>query len=64
MTNSKEMLPQYRDQPEEEIKDVFIWAIGQSALLDGKRKRTNFFTIVPSICTVQTTLCPRAEQTP
>ena len=31
MTNSKEVLPQYRDQLEEEIKEVFIWAIGQSA---------------------------------
>ena len=34
MTNSKETLPQYRDQLEEEIKDVFIWAIGQSALTE------------------------------
>ena len=28
------VLPQYRDQLEEEIKDVFIWAIGQSALTE------------------------------
>ena len=34
MTNSKEVLPQYRDQLEEEIKDVFIRAIGQSALTE------------------------------
>ena len=34
MTNSKEVLPQYRDQLEEEIKDVFIWAIGLSALTE------------------------------
>ena len=34
MTNSKEVLPQYRDQLEEGIKDVFIWAIGQSALTE------------------------------
>ena len=34
MTNSKEVLPQYRDQLEEETKGVFIWAIGQSALLE------------------------------
>ena len=34
MTNSKEVLPQYRDQLEEEIKDLFIWAIGQSALTE------------------------------
>ena len=34
MTNSKEVLPQYRDQLEEEIKDVFIWTIRQSALTE------------------------------
>ena len=34
ITNSKEVLPQYRDQLEEEIKDVFIWAIGPSALTE------------------------------
>ena len=34
MTNSKEVLPQYRDQLEEETKDVFIWAVGQSALTE------------------------------
>ena len=32
MTNSKEILPQFRDQLEDEIKDIFIWAIGQSAI--------------------------------
>ena len=31
MTNSKEILPQNRDQLEAEIKDIFIWAIGQNA---------------------------------
>ena len=31
MTNSKEILPQYREQLELEIKDTFLWAIGQSA---------------------------------
>ena len=34
MTKPKKVLPQYRDQLEEEIKDVFIWAIGQSALTE------------------------------
>ena len=34
MTNSKEMLPQYREQLELEIKDIFLWAIGQSALTE------------------------------
>ena len=27
-------LPQYRDQLEEEVKDVFIWAIGQTAVTE------------------------------
>ena len=34
MTNSKEVLPQFRDQLEDEIKDVFIWAVGQAALTE------------------------------
>ena len=31
MTNNKEILPQYREQLETEIKDIFLWAIGQNA---------------------------------
>ena len=34
MTNSKEILPQYRDQLETDIKDIFIWAIGQNAITE------------------------------
>ena len=34
MTNSKEILPQYRDQLEAEIKDNFLWAIGQNAITE------------------------------
>ena len=34
MTNYKEILPQYREQLEQEIKDTFLWAIGQSALTE------------------------------
>ena len=34
MTNSKEILPQYRDKLEAEIKDIFIWAIGQNAITE------------------------------
>ena len=34
LTNSKEKLPRNRDQLEEEIKDVFTWAIGQSAITE------------------------------
>ena len=34
MTNSKEILPQYRDQLKTDIKDIFIWAIGQNAITE------------------------------
>ena len=34
MTNNKEILPQFRDQLELEIKDIFLWAIGQTALTE------------------------------
>ena len=34
MTNKKEILPQYRDQLETEIKDIFLWAIGQNAITE------------------------------
>ena len=34
MTNSKEILPHNRDQLETDIKDLFIWAIGQNAITE------------------------------
>ena len=34
MTNNKEILPQFRDQLELEIKDKFLWAIGQTAITE------------------------------
>ena len=34
MTNNKEILTQYRDQLETEIKDIFIWAIGENAITE------------------------------
>ena len=34
MTNSKKILPQYRDQLGAEIKDIFLWAIGQNAITE------------------------------
>ena len=34
MTNSNEVIPQYKDHIEKEIKDVFTWAFGQSALTE------------------------------
>ena len=33
-TNSKEILPQHRDQLEAEIKDIFLWAIRQNAITE------------------------------
>ena len=34
MTNKKEVLPQFRDQLELELKDIFLWAIGQTAITE------------------------------
>ena len=34
MTNSKEVMPQFRDQLELVMKDTFLWANGQSALTE------------------------------
>ena len=34
MPNSKEILPQYHDQLETEVKDIFICAIGQNAITE------------------------------
>ena len=34
MTNNKEILPQFRDQLELEKKDIFLWAIGQTAITE------------------------------
>ena len=34
MTNSKEILPQYSEQLETDIKVIFIWAIGQNAITE------------------------------
>ena len=34
MTNHKKILPQYRDQLETEVKDIFLWAIGQNAITE------------------------------
>ena len=34
MTNNKEILPQFPDQLELEIKDKLLWAIGQTAITE------------------------------
>ena len=34
MTTSREIKEQYRDRLEDEVKDIFIWALGQSAITE------------------------------
>ena len=34
MTNIKEILPQYRDKFETEIKETFVWTLGQNAITE------------------------------
>ena len=38
MTNNMEILPQFRDQQELEMKDIFLWAIGQTAITEIETK--------------------------
>ena len=53
MTNNKEILPQFRDQLELEMKDIYLWAIGQTAItemkMNGQRKRTKLTTFTKTI---------------
>ena len=61
----KEIPSQFRDQLEEEVKDVFIWTISDHGNdKDGKRKRTKFSTLILTLHTFQTSVNSRAEQTP
>ena len=49
MTNNKEILPQYRYQLETEIKDIFLWVIGQNAITEMTktvRERTKLTTVI------------------
>ena len=72
MTNSKEILPQYRDQLETDIKDIFTWAIGQNAITeipvsedeDGQGKRTELTTTIQTLHAFQTTFHTRKKRTP
>ena len=34
MTTDKEILPEYRDELEVKIKDIFIWALGDAAVTE------------------------------
>ena len=36
---SQELVPEYREQLETEIKDIFLWAIGQYALTEKTKTR-------------------------
>ena len=65
MTNSKEILPQYREQLEMDIKDTFLWAIGQIALTEMTktvRTRTQHLTITQTIHTIPFTFHSREER--
>ena len=37
MTNNKEILLEYRDHLEPEMKDIFLWAIGQNAVTESNK---------------------------
>ena len=37
MTNDREILQEHRDELEHRIKDLFIWAIGESAITEMTR---------------------------
>ena len=61
ITNNKEILPQYRDQLDTEIKDIFLWAIGQNAITEmtkmvRERERTKLISVIQIIHIVSTTL--------
>ena len=34
MTTDKELLPEFRDELEEKIKDIIIWALGEAAVTE------------------------------
>ena len=56
MTHNKEILPQYRDQSELELKDMFLWAIGQNAITEmTKTVRERERAVVPTIYTTPAT---------
>ena len=67
MTNSKEILPQYRDQLEAAIKDIFLWAIGQNAITEMTktfRERTKLTTVTQTIHTIPVTFLPGKKRLP
>ena len=70
MTKNKEILPQYRDQLEMEIKDIFLWAIGQNAITEMTRtvrereriKLTSAIQIIHIVSTLHTgSKCSRQQ---
>ena len=66
MTNSKEILPQLRDQLELEMKDTLLWAFGQSAqteMTKTVKKRKPSALPLYKLHLVPTTLYPRKECT-
>ena len=66
ITNSKEILPQYRDQLEADIKNIFFWAVGQKAITEMTktvREREPSSLPLHKLYTLFT-LHPRKERTP
>ena len=68
LTNSKEILPQYRDQLEAEMKDIFLWAIGQNLVTEitktvRERESTKLTTVTQTIHTIPVTFHPGKKLT-
>ena len=57
MTNSKEILPKYQEQLELEIKDAFLWAIGQSALTEMNKTVREREPSIPPLHKLYTLFC-------
>ena len=68
MTNSRGILPQYGDQLEAEIKDKFLWAIGQNAITEMtktvREKRTKLITVTQTVLIVSDTFHFRTKCPP
>ena len=69
MTNSKEILPQYRDQLEAEIKDIFL-VCGQLTKRchgndeNGQRKKTKLTTVTQTVLILPVTFHSRTKCPP
>ena len=68
MTNSKEILPQYRDQLEADIKEIFLWAIGQNAITEMtktvREREPSSLTVTQTVLIIPVTFHSRTECPP